>query len=101
MGLRATSWLYERYFRRVDAVLVLSGIPRSASLIISMPLAAKPILKFEVHIEDKIVDVLADTVEIYEAGVPTFYKNNKIIAAFNEYSYFIQVDTPNAKETPS
>jgi hypothetical protein len=54
------------------------------------PLPDKPLLKFEVHIsDDKIIEIQADTVEIYEAGVPTFYKKGKIIAAFNVYDYFI------------
>jgi hypothetical protein len=64
---------------------------------ISMPpLPDKPLLKFEVHSEGKIVEIQADTVEIYEAGVPTFYKKGKIVAAFNAYDYFILMDTASA-----
>jgi hypothetical protein len=54
------------------------------------PLPDKPLLKFEVHTENQTIEIQADTVEIYEAGVPTFYRKGKIIAAFNVYDYFVQ-----------
>jgi hypothetical protein len=57
-----------------------------------MPAPEKPLLHYVVVIkEGQTVEIDADSVEIYENGVPQFFRKGKIVAAFNVFEFFTQV----------
>jgi hypothetical protein len=57
-----------------------------------MPPSEKPLLRYTVVIkEGQTVEIDADLVEIYENGVPQFFRKGKIVAAFNVFEFFTQV----------
>jgi hypothetical protein len=53
----------------------------------------KPLLQYRVAVKEGLfVIIQADSVEIYENGVPQFFRKGKIVAAFNVFEYFTQTE---------